>query len=152
MWFIIIFGFLIWLFLLVFIYYLKEIDMFQKVVLMVFVTVLIWMLTSIAYSLNSIQSSFTYTSNTCPDYWKYDNSTGNGLCVIPVNGKNTGLFKTNGLDITKLPAYNANLGAIDFNSPEWKKTGKTELCSKKDWANSNNIVWDGVTNNSTTKC
>ena len=42
------------------------------------------------------------------------------------------------------------VGVIDFNDPLWLSTGKTGVCAKKEWCDTYDIIWDGVTNYS--KC
>jgi hypothetical protein len=55
--------------------------------------------------------------------------------------------KTLNDNIMSTPGYSYDMSGgivtqyIDFNNNEW-----SGLCDKKTWANTNNIVWDGVSN------
>lgn len=71
----------------------------------------------------------------CPDYWDHDRSGvgGDGVC------KNTfGMKKDN----VKIPDQ-------DFSKYDNGSSGK---CSKKKWALTNRVMWDGVTNDTQTDC
>jgi hypothetical protein len=67
----------------------------------------------------------------CPDYWIEDPNNKN-VCI---NSKNLGTCDVNDMDFS-LSKWNGNQG----------------LCSKKKWAMSCNLTWDGITNNSSVKC
>jgi hypothetical protein len=86
----------------------------------------------------------------CPDYWT---SASDGSCNIPpYSSKNTG----NIYDITdptkptivlsNTPGYNSNGPTINFSEPGWTSGGVDPVCNQKNWANSKNILWDGVSN------
>ena len=93
------------------------------------------------------------SNGTCPDYWTYDVSA--GKCVIPpysddaVNIGNMYNSTTKQLNnnVMNTPGYSYDMSGgiitqyIDFSNNNWEG-----VCSKKTWANTNNIVWDGVSN------
>jgi hypothetical protein len=46
-------------------------------------------------------------------------------------------------------SQNNNPSTIDFTTSgtsAWNAGGKTGICNQKNWLNTNNIFWDGVTN------
>jgi len=89
----------------------------------------------------------------CPDYWIFDEEQ--KKCLIPKyesNSVNIGNMynkesKTLNDDILNTPGYSYDVSGgivtqyIDFSSSEWKG-----ICDKKKWANTYNIVWDGISN------
>lgn len=84
--------------------------------------------------------------STCPDYWQVNV---NGKCTIPASGfKNTGsIYGSNGqITLNTNSTYGYSDGAIDFNGNLWSSGGANSVCNIRNWANKNNIVWDGVTN------
>jgi hypothetical protein len=84
--------------------------------------------------------------STCPDYWSVNVD---GKCIIPLqNTKNTGSIygANNELLLNEKSTYGLINGNVDFNNNTWSAGGANATCNKKKWANTNNIVWDGVTN------
>ena len=89
----------------------------------------------------------------CPDYWMHDLS--NNKCIIPkfepaaVNIGNMYDANTKQLkdSVMETPGYSYDMSGgiitqyIDFSNNNWEG-----VCSKKTWANTNTIVWDGVSN------
>lgn len=152
-------------------------DSFYNIVVIVAVILLIIILTYIGILLSEKKLSgenlvgFPPIKNTCPDNWdtktKVDdvNNTEKVYCVVPkkdmknvgtildVNTSNTS--KTNA-EVT--PGYTDStfkvddkpLGVIDFDSNLWATQGKTPDCAKKSWADTYDIMWDGISNY--TKC
>lgn len=102
---------------------------------------------------------FPPSINPCPDNWTVKGNT----CVIPSNGnvgniketKDTFLSNTYGItdfqNGEKQSGKNitnplSGTAVIDFNNTDWGKSG-SGICSKKKWATTYGITWDGVTNN-----
>jgi hypothetical protein len=79
-------------------------------------------------------------NNTCPDLWVVDK---NQNCVIPTNGNNLGTFSASVASSLNTPGLVGT--TINPNDPAWS-TGSSAVCSKKLWANTYNIQWDGITN------
>jgi hypothetical protein len=73
-------------------------------------------------------------------YWGTDCINNNITCH---NGTDNGNIKIWGNN-----AYIPSKYYIDFTDNDWHAINmhKSQLCNLKDWANRNNIVWDGVTN------
>lgn len=109
-------------------------EYFQSAVLTVFSILLIIVLLIIGVSLYTAKYSSAYPPvlANCPDYW-LDNSSGNASECINV----------------KSLGNSACQRKMDFSS---YSTGNAGLCSKKKWANSCNVTWDGISNNDTLKC
>ena len=119
-------------------------DVFYTIVLSIATVILILILTYIGIQMsnkNTSAATFPPIANTCPDYWKV--AVDGKSCEIPTSGKNSVT-----LTATQVPAgYSATPAPqIDFTNSGWSAGGKSALCSQKDWADSNKIVWDGVTN------
>ena len=85
------------------------------------------------------QSVLAYppVSNTCPDYWAFNNTSG---CVLPGTGESNWVAISM---VDKLTGYTADSSNsyIDFRHKNW-----TNPCDKKKWANQNGISWDGISN------
>ena len=106
---------------------------------------------------------FPTKQNICPDRWTV-NSVGH--CVVPSStAPNSKLFASADMDpsdawtvdcsgTTQLASVvcSDNQTPISFDPlhTSWTAGGKTSICTKKDWANKNGILWDGVSNY--TKC
>lgn len=100
---------------------------FYVLLIIIAVVVLVCMLTYIGMNMTSKTSAIPFPPDAleCPDYWVSD---GNGNCVA--DAKNLGTY-TSGSSI---------------RPDKIQKTGATLLCAKKDWANTNNVVWTGIDN------
>ena len=109
-------------------------EYFQRAVLTVSAILLIICLVIIGVSLYTAKYSdaFPPVLANCPDYW-LDKSSGNASECFNIKG----LGKPE-CERTK-----------DFSS---FSTGNAGLCSKKKWAKSCDITWDGISNNETLKC
>jgi len=128
-------------------------DIFYIIVLTVATIILILMLTYIGIQMrNKTGTSGTYppVATMCPDYWQVAND---GIsCNIPAskNSKNAGtLYNGDALLITTstTPGYNSGNVTINFTDKGWTSTtGKTSVCAQKQWASTNNLMWDGVSN------
>ena len=151
-------------------------DIFYTVVVVVAVIMIILVLTYVVLMIaerNVGTSLVEYPpiANSCPDNWIAKTLTDNDgnesiYCEVPsINMKNKGTIlepSTTNSNMTNAQityGYNETLftdvssnpvGVIDFNDPLWLSTGKTSVCAKKDWCDTYDIIWDGVTNYS--KC
>lgn len=120
-------------------------ELFHTIVLSIAVIVLILILTVVGIMLGNKKydnSVFPPIKNSCPDYWSVDANDPN-KCVM--NDKNKGknnVWKA----IDKTPGYNNGGSSVDFSDPDWTKNGGTSLCNTKEWANTYDISWDGVSN------
>ena len=101
------------------------------------------------YSKGIEDAVFPPVSKTCPDRWgsEKDKNTEKVLCKIPgetdINsGVSQDVYKVR----TITHGLNAGMNAIDFNDEGWAKTGVSNTCALKKWANTYNIQWDGITN------
>ena len=121
-------------------------EMFYMIVLTIATIVLIILLASIGLLMNKGKKSkvFPPTSNQCPDNWALG---ADGVsCVVPKTGNvGSGAIAASA---TKAPYAVSVGGQIMFNpnNPSWSATGSSAICAKKNWANNNNISWDGVDN------
>ena len=132
-------------------------DTFQIVVLVIatIILILIFATVSILAKYYDTGKIFPPKANTCPDYWRVD---GSGNCMIPGSSSmNKGkIFDTSGKTLLTndktnttyiyTPGYKSDDNVIDFNDPFWSTLGKSSICAKKAWANTNKIIWDGVSN------
>jgi predicted membrane channel-forming protein YqfA (hemolysin III family) len=117
---------------------------FLTIIIMVASVILELIIGLIIYNNQKISNVlYSQIPNICPDYWEDKND----YCLIPNNKKNIGT-----LDKTKyslIPGYDSNVNAINFNDEKWLYYSTDTLCLKKkwaNWANINNIKWDGITN------
>ena len=95
---------------------------FYRMTTVIFIIILIVSLVTMFIIMLNANSMATFPSvqNPCPDYWTYNSS--DNSCSPPSDSINSGKIKT--------------------PSPYTI----TDVCSNKNWADSNNILWDGVTN------
>jgi len=119
-----------------------KMDIFYIIVLSVAVMLLILILTYIGikmvYNRNTSGNTFPPSFSPCPDYWQTDSA---GHCVVPsstATNRGAGTYTS-----SNTPGYSD--GNIDFTASAWTTNGSS-ICSKRTWANSNNVVWDGITN------
>lgn len=137
---------------------------FYYIVVIIAIIILILLLTYIGLLMkkkSNNRQEFPPVQNSCPDYWGVDSSNPK-KCIVPANGgkntgdaytytnnvtklKATGRGKTHGLETT-LNGTNTDPVSIDFSNSSWAKTGVSETCAKKHWANVHGILWDGVAN------
>ena len=98
---------------------------FQKIVLIVAITVLILALIFIGIALsNSQDNKWPPIVSQCPDYWEADGSGNNTTCTNSMN-----------LGSCKAP--------MNFNNAPF--TGENGTCAKYNWANNCGVTWDGIT-------
>jgi len=137
-------------------------DMFYVVIGAGAAILLIVLLICVGLTLqSSVNGNIASNSATCPDNWgivqKPDSSGGlSGIitpfaygCQMPSSVQGSG----SKISTYTNPApagvavnlnYNSMAHTVDFTDPVW--TGTKGLCLKQNWANSNSISWDGVTN------
>lgn len=115
---------------------------FYFIVSTIAVVILIIALVGIGIAFNTPNNAevFPTIQNQCPDYWEIDGS--NNHCVIPGTGALNAPNKT--IDSNSTPGLSGN--NIDFTDSGWSMGGNSSTCSKKKWANSYGIIWDGITN------
>jgi hypothetical protein len=98
---------------------------YYAILILVAVVILIGSLAFIGVKMSTTQSIAPYppVAYACPDYWSTDSA---GACI----------------------AGNVNLGALysgyTIDPSTISYTGLTPMCAKQRWANTNNIVWTGV--------
>jgi hypothetical protein len=130
-------------------------DKFYIIVLTIALVLLILILTYVGLLMNSSttdQTTFPPTRNICPDYWQKGHDVSS--CAIPsFDSKNIGTIYNKATTPPSLvtgfintTGYSSNTNDIDFTKNEWSTSGKSEICAKKNWANTNGILWDGVSN------
>lgn len=127
-------------------------ETFYLIVVSIALITLIIFLTLVGLLMRSIDSESVYppTMNICPDYWTVgpDNS-----CIKPKQKSfndnsitlNTGKRNTL-LSNPEIPPYSINNNSFSTKNPLWTKNGETIECAQKSWANSNDILWDGISN------
>jgi hypothetical protein len=141
-------------------------EAFYKITILVLIVFLIIVLTVIGILLGKTTNSLVFppVANQCPDYWTYDGS----FCVVPNQGvldPSDPLKKTwkdkdrnvlNGVSggIKSLSTVNTPGLVIDSDMAKklqtlkvnFKDSGWTGVCAQKQWAQKNNVAWDGVSN------
>jgi len=130
-------------------------ETFYLTVLIVATIILIIILIFIGILLSKGNTNLAFPPNygICPDYWKYN--IDQKKCIIPQNipgAINLGNMynettKTLNDNILNSPGYSYDVSNglitqyIDFSNNNWGG-----ICNQKKWTNTNNIVWDGVSN------
>lgn len=124
---------------------------FYPIVLAFAIIALILVLTFMGVLLRSqnVDEIFPPNSYSCPDYWTYD---GSGNCTMPTQksfnnpGKilNSGNIIDLGANETVAP-FSSDNKTFSSTNPLWSKNGSA-ICLQKNWANQNDIVWDGISN------
>lgn len=140
-------------------------EWFYFIVIAIAIIILILLLAYIGISMSTnpkgISTEFPPVKNSCPDLWRADPATDN-TCIIPVNsdnsydttrnvGTNTDFSHEDNKTHGFIPYTSTEAAAINFNDPGWAGEGKTTDCAKKEWANTNGISWDGISNYNTCK-
>lgn len=115
-------------------------DIFYKIVLSIAIIMLIVILIVVGAAVQNANTEEAYppTALKCPDYWM----DASGGCVS--NGVNLGTYTSDQtIDFTSntwTQESNANQdGSIDYS-------GLSETCAKKKWANTYEVLWDGISN------
>lgn len=135
-------------------------ESFYLIVLGIAIVMLILVLTGIGLLMRTQTASSVYPpmANTCPDGWTI---AADGSCNIPTTGPNMG-FIIAGTPYTNVAAiqtslralnkqdgpYPSSFSAASFNPTDaaWSSNKLSAVCQQKKWANTNNIVWDGISN------
>jgi hypothetical protein len=141
-------------------------ELFYLIVAGVAIFVLVIILASMGLMLQYQDNQIVYppTARTCPDYWSMDLS---GNCVFPsdtsvnvgnLDSSHAGIHPsglTTNSPITSSPLLYAPFAkstttitgktswAFDPNNTAW---GTNSVCLKRQWAKTNNIEWDGISN------
>jgi hypothetical protein len=108
-------------------------DLFYKVVLTVAIIALIIVLivVGVAVSNSSKTKVFPPTALKCPDYWTYDNTNGCTPGTINIGDNNL-------------------TSPVNFDDTAFRNdstyVGLSETCARKKWADTNGIIWDGISN------
>ena len=133
-------------------------ESFYLIVLGIAIVMLILVLTGIGLLMRTQTASSVYPpmANTCPDGWTI---AADGSCNIPSTGPNMGFIiagtpYTTGVIQNSLIASNKKDGpytsfsANSFSPTDaaWSSNKLSAVCQQKKWANTNNIVWDGISN------
>jgi hypothetical protein len=124
---------------------------FYFIVSTIAVVILIIALVGIGIAFNTPNNAevFPTVQNQCPDYWEVDGSSnkckipGTGTLnapTIPVDSNNQPI----NMNATNTPGLDNS--SIDFTASGWSMGGNSSTCSKKKWADSYKIIWDGITN------
>ncbi len=113
---------------------------FQKTILGISCVVLILSLVIVGYTLSKSlhKDAFPPIISDCPDYWDVSNNLGSSFAPTCISslGINKGSYTSN------------EKPSSEFITSDTGNSEQAILCNKYKWANSMNIVWDGVTNNS----
>lgn len=135
-------------------------ESFYLIVLGIAIVMLILVLTGIGLLMRTQTASSVYPpmANTCPDGWTI---AADGSCTIPSTGPNRG-FIIAGTSYTQTDIQNSLLKSTKKDGPypgtsftassfsptdaDWSSNKLSAVCQQKKWANTNNIVWDGISN------
>jgi len=117
---------------------------FYLTVLMIAIIILILALTSVGLLISRLNASkkFPPSAANCPDYWVINTD---GSCAIPVSTN----APIPGYTTANTPGISSSRDNINFTDARWKDQGLSEICAKKKWANTYNVIWNGVSNNNT---
>ena len=137
-------------------------EIFYIAVLIIAVFFLIIILTTLGLLMKAKNNAVAFppSKSTCPDYWtvKYDatdTEKKKPKCEVPdlaaTGSINKGNLTAAILTGSTTKGYTAAIGQtpanIDFSAAGWAGVpGKTAQCAIHDWAVTNEIVWDGVSN------
>ena len=108
-------------------------DSYYKIITIIAIVILIicLILVGIVISKSSKKSIFPPNVSKCPDFYRYEDGVCNSI-------RTTGVTYTGSCDI------------IDFSDSKYSNPGMgptSGMCEKKKKADSCNITWDGITNN-----
>ena len=100
---------------------------FQKSVFFIFLIIFVISIIFIIIGLRNSSSKTTWPPiiGSCPDYW-LNSPDKDGLCI---NNKKLGTCNNKEMDFSVAPFIGTN-----------------SLCEKYKWANSCNVIWDGISN------
>ena len=107
---------------------------FYSIVLIVAFLFLLLTLIAVGIMLQNQDKNKAFPSQTspCPDGWGV---TDNGSCVRPSDGTNMGVTVITGTNDIWMP-----------DGSNYKLLDSATVCDKKEWANTNKVHWDGVSN------
>ena len=125
-------------------------DGYYKIILLIAIISYVILMTIIVVLMTrSGGQSFPPQQSLCPDYWQLGSGS---QCIVPNQGSQNSakLYQQGVLTIPK-GTPGASQNTIDFNDAGWTTLdkNKTVLCNKNNWANSNGIMWSGVSNTNT---
>ena len=120
------------------------IGLFFLIIFIVFMVILLF------FSRVDENTLFPAQVNQCPDFWKSDSS---GNCFFPETRSfnddtkfiNTGILSSleNNTDVAP---FSKNGTSFNVSDARWMTGGKSAICSQRDWAIKNQIMWDGISN------
>lgn len=112
---------------------------FQKLILLIATVVLVVILLIFAYTLNGSSSQTTWPPvvGQCPDYW------------VDLSGNGEKCLNTHSLGRCNIPSE-GNQATMNFNQSPF--TDDNGTCAKFTWANSCQVVWDGITSGVKNPC
>jgi hypothetical protein len=120
-------------------------DLFKIITVVIAVLLFIVIMTLVGILINTsnhLGTVYPPILNQCPDGWMAD---GSNNCIIPSN-----INLGNLTDFSTLPGYFVNQttgqSEINFSDRGWDGNGMTSQCNKRLWCNTNNIVWDTISN------
>jgi hypothetical protein len=108
---------------------------FQKIVLIIAIVILIVSLVFIGMQIKKSNSKQVWPPFVpqCPDFWKMNSS---GKCVRPTPDNAPGINDTE-------ECYPGDNLGIDFTTGDYAGAGGA--CKKKQWANTCQAAWEGIT-------
>lgn len=128
---------------------------FYLIVVLIAIIFFVLIVVYLNYNITKTLTTVVYppVENACPDFWLTDTL---GRCLVPdadTPDGNLGTFlgptinqKATQAPITYGYLNNNNHIKIDFNNVGWGTLGSSSVCSKKKWASTYGISWDGVSN------
>ena len=117
------------------------------------VLILLLIFIGILLSMGNENAAWPPSYGVCPDYWEYDEDQ--KKCIIPKyspNAVNTGNMydkesKTLTDSVLNTNGYSYDVsGGIIQQYIDFSNIGWNGVCDKRTWANTHNIVWDGISN------
>ena len=113
---------------------------FQKNTLKVATVILIITLAIIGWMLytNAWKKKFPAYTSPCPDFWEIVNDESG-------KGSKCKLLTTN----TGTQEGECQMGDYDIFNPPWSDLQGNEECKKNKWSTKCDIMWDGISNNTT---
>ena len=128
-------------------------ESFYRIVLLIALVSLVIFITFTGFLMrnDSNTSIFPPNSSVCPDYWVGD---AKGNCFMPKQKSftdktillNTGKANSSILSDKTVAPYSLDGQSFSATNSLWSSKGESTICAQKNWANNNNIVWDGVSN------
>lgn len=121
---------------------------FSVIVLAVAAVVLVVLLAYMGSIMSSAKTNVVFppAANVCPDNWT---ATATGTCTAPAaggEGANIGALTASSANVSASGAGASAVLSIDPAGVAWAASGKSSICGKKSWADSNGVMWDGISN------